>query len=60
MKKVLKIVGIVILLGVVILIVINVVKNYIMSNSSWLKDNYYEDFKTDSKLEKKICRYWGI
>ena len=57
MKKVLKIVGIVILLGVVILIVINAVKNYIMSNSSWLKDNYYEDFKTDSKLEKK---YAGI
>ena len=26
-----------------------------MNNSPWFKDNYYEDFKSDAKLEKKYA-----
>ena len=51
--KVLKIIGIVIL----VLILGIFIKNKIVEISPWLKDDYYKDFKSDSKLEKK---YSGI
>ena len=55
MKKVLKIVGIVILLLIIGLIIKNIITSQIMSNSSWLKEDYYEDFKSESDLEKKYA-----
>lgn len=48
-----KIIGIVLL----VLIVITIIKNKITENISWLRDDYYKDFKTESELEKK---YFGI
>lgn len=57
MKKVLKIVGITLLFIIGGFIVITNIKNLIVNNSSWFKDNYYEDFKSESELEKK---YSGI
>ena len=53
MKKMFKIIGIVLL----VLIVITIIKNKITENASWLRDDYYKDFKTESELEKK---YSGI
>ena len=57
MKKVLKIVGITLLVIIGGFIIITTIKNLIVNNSSWFKDNYYEDFKSESELEKK---YSGI
>ncbi len=58
MKKVLKIVGIVIL-GMIILIVLVVgfllMKNYIDSQKPWLAKDYYTQFQSDSELEKKYA-----
>ncbi len=60
MRKVLKIVGIVIL-GMIILIVLVLVvsfllmKNYIDSQKPWLAKDYYTQFQSDSELEKKYA-----
>lgn len=54
MKKVLKIVDITLLVIIGGFIVITNIKNLIVNNSSWFKDNYYEDFKSESELEKSI------
>ena len=58
MRKVLKIVGIVIL-GMIILIVLVVsfllMKNYIDSQKPWLAKDYYTQFQSDSELEKKYA-----
>ena len=58
MKKILKIVGIVIL-GIIILIVLVVgfllIKNYIDSQKPWLKKDYYTQFQPDLELEKKYA-----
>lgn len=56
MKKMLKIIGIVILcILIVILLIIGfgVIKNHIDSQKSWLTTDYYTEFKTSSELEKK-------
>lgn len=62
MKKVLKIVGIVIL-GMIILIVLVVgfllMKNYIDSQKPWLAKDYYTQFQSDSELEKKYAGLGG-
>ena len=58
MRKVLKIVGIVIL-GMIILIVLVVsfllMKNYIDSQKTWLEKDYYTTFQSDSALEKRYA-----
>lgn len=58
MKKVLKIVGFVIL-GIIILIILVVgflfIKNYIDSQKPWLEKDYYTQFQSDSELEKKYA-----
>lgn len=58
MRKVLKIVGIVIL-GMIILIVLVVsfllMKNYIDSQKPWLEKDYYTTFQSDSALEKRYA-----
>lgn len=60
MKKVLKIVGIV-LLCIVILIILLVgglmIKNYIDSQKSWLEKDYYTEFQSDLVLEKKYAGF---
>lgn len=58
MKRVLKIVGFVIL-GIIILIVLVVgfllIKNHIESQKPWLEKDYYTQFQSDSELEKKYA-----
>ncbi len=58
MKKILKIVGLVIL-GMIILIALAVVflliKNYIDSQQPWLEKDYYTQFQSDSETEKKYA-----
>ncbi len=58
MKKILKIVGLVIL-GIIILIILVVgfllIKNYIDSGKPWLEKDYYTQFQSDSELEKKYA-----
>lgn len=54
MKKVLKVIGIIILV-VVILLVCLYIFNYIKSMQPYIKDNYYEEFKSNSILEKKYA-----
>lgn len=55
MKKMLKIICISLLIIIGGFIIITVIKNIIVNNSSWFKDNYYEDFKSDAELEKKYA-----
>ena len=60
MKKVMKIIGIVLLsivALVVVLILINTIKTKINEKKVWIPDNYYTAFDSDSTLEKK---YAGI
>ena len=55
MKKVMKIIGIVLLCIValvVVLIVINTIKTAINNKRVWIPDNYYTMFESDSALEK--------
>ncbi len=54
MKKVLKVIGIIILV-IIILLVILFIMNYFNSMKPIIKDNYYEDFTTNSELEKKYA-----
>ncbi len=58
MKKILKIVGLVIL-GIIILIIFVVgfllIKNYIDSGKPWLEKDYYTQFQPDSELEEKYA-----
>lgn len=56
MKKVLKVIGIIFLI-IVLLMVGLIIKNYITSISPYISKNYYEEFKSESILEKK---YAGI
>lgn len=49
MKKIFKSIGIVVL----VIIVIVTIKNIVVSLIPWLSDDYYEDFVSNSKLEKK-------
>ena len=51
--KVLKIIGIILLIYIIVIFI----KTKIFENISWLKEDYYKDFITSSKLEKK---YNGI
>lgn len=56
MKKMIKIIGIIFLCLIIVialLIGIGIIKNKIDSKKSWVSNTYYEDFKSDSKLEKK-------
>ena len=58
MKKVLKIMGkvILVILAVLLLIVIVLfIRNKIQEKKPWVKDDYYSDFKTDSPLEQKYA-----
>ena len=55
MKKVMKIIGIVLLCIValvVVLIVVNMIKTAINNKKVWIPDNYYTAFESDSTLEK--------
>ena len=58
MKRVIKIIGFVIL-GIVLLIVlllgILLVKNYMDSQKPWLEPDYYTQFQSDAALEKKYA-----
>lgn len=56
LKKMLKVIGIVILV-IIILFVVLLVKNYIDSRKPYIKDNYYEAFKSNSILEKKYAGF---
>ena len=62
MRKVMKIVGLVIL-AIVILIVLAagflLTKNYIDSQKPWLENDYYTQFWSDSELEKKYAGLGG-
>lgn len=62
MKRVIKIVGFVIL-GIVLLIVlllgILLVKNYMDSHKPWLEPDYYTQFQSDAALEKKYAGLGG-
>ena len=56
MKKVLKIMGKVILVILAVLLLIAIIlfiKNKINEKKPWLPDDYYSSFKTDSPLEQK-------
>ncbi|MBO5512153.1 MAG: alpha/beta hydrolase [Clostridia bacterium] len=58
MKKVMKIIGIVLLcivVLVVVLIVVNMIKTAINNKRVWIPDNYYTAFESDSALEKKYA-----
>lgn len=60
MKKIMKIIGIVILciIGLIALIlIIGLVKNQIDQRRPWLKDDYYTEFKSDSPLEMKYAGF---
>ena len=59
MKKVMKIIGIVLLCIValvVVLIVVNMIKTAINNKKVWIPDNYYTAFESDSALEKKYAK----
>ena len=56
MKKVMKILGIVVLciiICIIALVAVLMVKNYFDSKKPLLSDDYYTNFKSDSELEKK-------
>ncbi len=58
MKKVMKIIGIVLLcivVLVVVLIVVNMIKTAINNKRVWIPDDYYTVFESDSALEKKYA-----
>ena len=58
MKKVMKIIGIVLLcivVLVVVLIVVNMIKTAINNKRVWVPDDYYTAFESDSALEKKYA-----
>lgn len=58
MKKVMKIIGIVLLcivVLVVVLIVVNMIKTAINNKRVWIPDNYYTVFESESALEKKYA-----
>lgn len=58
MKKVMKIIGIVLLCIValvVALVVMNTIKTVINNKRVWIPDNYYTVFESDSALEKKYA-----
>ena len=58
MKKVMKIIGIVLLCIValvVALVVMNTIKTKINEKKVWIPDNYYTAFESDSALEKKYA-----
>ena len=58
MKKVMKIIGIVLLcivVLVVVLIVVNMIKTAINNKRVWIPANYYTVFESDSALEKKYA-----
>ena len=58
MKKVMKIIGIVLLcivVLVVVLIVVNMIKTAINNKRVWIPDDYYTAFESDSALEKKYA-----
>jgi len=58
MKKVMKIIGIVLLsivALVVVLILINTIKTKINEKKVWIPDNYYTAFESESALEKKYA-----
>ena len=58
MKKVMKIIGIVLLcivVLVVVLIVVNMIKTAINNKRVWIPDNYYTAFESESALEKKYA-----
>lgn len=58
MKKVMKRIGIILLcvLGVVIVVAaVLLIKNIIHKKEPWIKDDYYNDFKSDSDLELKYA-----
>lgn len=58
MKKVLKIVGLVILVIIILIVLIVgflLIKNYIDSQKPWLEKDYYNQFQSDSELEKKYA-----
>lgn len=58
MKKVMKIIGIVLLCIValvVVLIVVNMIKTAINNKRVWIPDDYYTAFESDSALEKKYA-----
>ena len=58
MKKVMKIIGIVLLCIValaVVLTVVNMIKTAINNKRVWIPDNYYTAFESDSALEKKYA-----
>lgn len=58
MKKVMKIIGIVLLCIValvVVLIVVNMIKTAINNKRVWIPDNYYTVFESGSALEKKYA-----
>ena len=58
MKKMLKIIGIIVLCIVVAIIAVAViwmVRNHIDQQKQWLPDEYYSEFKSESALEKKYA-----
>lgn len=58
MKKALKLTGKIILCivgAIVLIIAFLLIKNHIKSQSEWLEDDYYTDFKSDSELESKYA-----
>ena len=58
MKKVMKIIGIVLLcivVLVVVLVVVNMIKTAINNKRVWIPDDYYTVFESDSALEKKYA-----
>lgn len=60
MKKVMKIIGIVLLsivALVVVLIVINTIKTAINNKRVWIPDDYFTAFESDSALEKKYAGF---
>ena len=62
MKKILKIVGLVILVIIISIVLIAgflLIKNYIDSWKPWLKKDYYNQFQSDSELEKKYAGLGG-
>ena len=62
MRKVMKIVGLVILVIIISIVLIAgflLIKNYIDSWKPWLKKDYYNQFQSDSELEKKYAGLGG-
>ena len=62
MKKVLKKAGLVILVIIILIVLIAgflLIKNYIDSQKPWLEKDYYNQFQSDSELEKKYAGLGG-